>query len=71
MQHPTSVAARSGVEIGSLWIDPAHPHRLVEVIQPLDPDHVRLRPVREHAQQPSSYLETAAETRRPLPPVRP
>jgi hypothetical protein len=48
-----------GVEVGSLWIDRAHHHRLVEVIQIPDEHHVRVRPIREACQQPPSYLETA------------
>jgi hypothetical protein len=61
MQHHTSTTPRVRVPIGSLWIDRAHHHRLVEVIHIPDELHVRLRPVRDSTQQPASYLETAAQ----------
>ena len=61
MQQHTSTTADARVQIGSLWIDRAHHHRLVEVIQIPDEGHVRLRPVRESTQQPPSYLEDAAQ----------
>jgi hypothetical protein len=60
MQEQTSTTAVARVQIWSLWIDRAHHHRLVEVIQIPDEDHVRLRPVRDSHRQPASYLETAA-----------
>jgi hypothetical protein len=50
-----------GVQVGSLWIDRDHHHRLVEVIHIPDAQHVRLRPVRASTQQPPSYLETATQ----------
>ena len=61
MQQHTSTTADARVQIGSLWIDRAHHHRLVEVIHIPDDGHVRLRPIRESAQQPPSYLETGAQ----------
>ena len=60
MRQDTSTTADARVHLWSLWIDRAHHYRLVEVIQIPDPDHVRLRPVRDSHQQPASYLETAA-----------
>jgi len=48
-----------------------HRRRLVEVIQIPDPDHVRLRPVRDSHQQPGSYLETAAALGSTYEQVRP
>jgi len=60
MRQDTSTTADARVQVWSLWIDRAHHHRLVEVIQIPDQDHVRLRPVRDSHQQPPSYLETAA-----------
>ena len=47
MQQHTSTTADARVQVGSLWIDRAHHHRLVEVIHVPDEDHVRLRPIRE------------------------
>ena len=61
MQQHTSITADARVPLGSLWIDRARHHRLVEVIQVPDENHVRLRPIRESTQQPPSYLETAAQ----------
>ena len=61
MQQHTSTTACARVQIGSLWIDRAHHHRLVEVIHVPDEDHVRLRPVRESSIQPPSYLESTAQ----------
>ena len=60
MQQQTSTTADARVQIGSLWIDRAHHHRLVEVVHVPDDDHVRLRPIRESSHQPPSYLEDAA-----------
>jgi hypothetical protein len=57
MQQDTSTTADARVPVWSLWIDRAHHHRLVEVIQIPDEHHVRLRPVRDSHQQPASYLE--------------
>jgi hypothetical protein len=70
MQQHTSTTAHARVPAWSLWIDRAH-HRLVEVIHILDEDHVRLRPIRDSAQQPPSYLETASQLERNYERVRP
>ena len=61
MQLHTSTTADTRTQVGSLWIDRAHHHRLVEVIQVPDQQHVRLRLVRDSHHQPPSYLETAAQ----------
>ena len=66
MQQHTSTTADARVQVGSLWIDRAHHHRLVEVIHVPDEDHVRLRPVRESHHQPPSYLEDGRATRKRL-----
>ena len=71
MRHHTSTTADARVQVGSLWIDRAHHHRLVEVIQIPDEDHVRLRPVRDSHQQPPSYLEAAAQLGSDYERVRP
>ena len=71
MQEHTSITANARVQVGSLWIDPAHHHRLVEVIQVPDEQHVRLRPVRESTQQPPSYLEDALQLGSAYERVRP
>lgn len=68
-QRPTSPDAR--VHLWSLWIDRAHHHRLVEVIQIPDERYVRLRPVRDSQQQPASYLEAAAALGSTYEQVRP
>ena len=61
MQHHTSTTpARAGL-LRSLWIDQAHHHRLVEVIQIIDHELVRLQPVRDHRLRPPSYLETTKQ----------
>ena len=60
MQQQTSTTADARVQVGTLLIDRAHHHRLVEVIHLPDDDHVRLRPIRESSHQPPSYLEDAA-----------
>ncbi len=58
MQHHTSTTpARAGL-LGSLWIDQAHHHRLVEVIRVLDNERVLMQPVRDAQLKPPSYLET-------------
>jgi hypothetical protein len=58
MQHHTStIPARTGL-LRSLWIDQTHKHRLVEVIQIVDHEFVRLQPVRDHHLRPPSYLES-------------
>ena len=61
MRHDAPTTADPRVRVWSLWIDRAHHHRLVEVIQIPDQEHVRLRPVRDSRQQPPSYLEAAAQ----------
>ena len=43
---------------GSLWIDQAHHHRLVEIIRVLDDQLVLLQPVRDAQLKPASYLES-------------
>jgi hypothetical protein len=71
MRQDTSTTADTRVHVWSLWIDRAHHHRLVEIIQIPDQDHVRLRPVRDSHQQPGSYLEPAAALRSTYEQVRP
>jgi len=71
MQHQTSTTADARVQVWSLWIDRAHHHRLGEVIQIPDQDHVRLRPVRDSHQQQASYLEATAALGNTYEPVRP
>jgi hypothetical protein len=71
MRHDTSTTANLRVQVWSLWIDRAHHHRLVEVIQIPDAEHVRLRPVRDSHQQPPSYLEAAAQLASSYELVRP
>ena len=44
----------------SLWIDRVHQHRLVEVIQLVDEDRVRLQPIPDSSERPSSYVESTA-----------
>ena len=44
--------------LGSLWIDHAHRHRLVEVIRVLDDERVLMQPVRDARLKPPSYLES-------------
>lgn len=61
MRPQTSTTEDARVQLGSLWIDRAHYHRLVEVIQIPDEDHIRLRPIRDSRQQPPSYLEAATQ----------
>lgn len=71
MQHQTSTTADARVQVGSLWIDRAHHHRLVEVIHVPDDDHVRLRPIRESSLHPPSYLEEAVHLSSQYERVRP
>ena len=71
MQQHTSTTADARVEVGSLWIDRAHHHCLVEVIQLPDDDHVRLRPIRESSLQPPSYVEDSAQLASDYEQVRP
>ena len=44
----------------SLWIDRIHRHRLVQVLDVVDADRIRLQPIPESSQRPASYLETTA-----------
>ena len=44
----------------SLWIDRIHHHRLVEVVDVVDADRIRLQPIPESSQRPASYLESTA-----------
>jgi hypothetical protein len=71
MQQHTSTTATARVQVGSLWIDRAHHHRLVEVIHVPDEDHVRLRPIRESSHQQASYLEDTAQLASDYDRVRP
>ena len=71
MRQHTSTTANAGVHVGSLWIDRAHHHRLVEVIHIPDEQHVRLRPVRDARQHPPSYLEASAQLGADYERVRP
>ena len=58
MQHQTSTTPEPVGLLGSLWIDQAHHHRLVEVIQIVNEQLVRLQPIRDHRLRPPSYLES-------------
>jgi hypothetical protein len=60
MQHHTS-STPDPVLVGSVWIDQAHKHRLVEVIRVIDDEHVLIQPVRDAQQRPASYLETTEQ----------
>ena len=71
MQEHISTTADARVQVWSLWIDRAHHHRLVEVVQIPDQDHVRLRPVRDSHQQPGSYLEATTALGSTYEQVRP
>jgi hypothetical protein len=71
MRQHTSTTADAGVQVGSLWIDRAHHHRLVEVIHIPDEQHVRLRPVRDARQQPPSFVEAAGQLGAEYEQVRP
>jgi hypothetical protein len=55
--HTSTTHGRPGL-VGSLWIDQAHHHRLVEIIRVLDDQLVLLQPVRDAHLKPPSYLET-------------
>ena len=57
MQPHTSTTPDRGLR-GSLWIDQAHHHRLVEVIRVLDHERVLMQPVRDARLKPPSYVET-------------
>jgi hypothetical protein len=56
MQHHTSITD-PGL-LGSLWIDQAHHHRLVEVIRVIDDQRLLIQPVRDAQLRPPSYLES-------------
>ena len=58
MQHHTSTTPARPRLVGSLWIDQAHHHRLVEVIRVLDNERVLMQPVRDAQLKPPTYLET-------------
>jgi hypothetical protein len=60
MQQLTSTTVDAVAPVGSLWIDRAHHHRLVEVIHIEDHELVRLRPIRDSHLRPPSYLESTA-----------
>jgi hypothetical protein len=55
--HTSTTPGRAGL-VGSLWIDQAHHHRLVEIIRILDNERVLMQPVRDAHLKPPSYLET-------------
>ena len=55
MQQHTSTTADARVQIGSLWIDRAHHHRLVEVIQVPD-ERARPRPAGPRVAPPAAEL---------------
>jgi hypothetical protein len=61
MQQLTSTTPDTAAPVGSLWIDRAHHHRLVEVIQIVDQGLVRLQPIRDARLHPPSYLESTAQ----------
>jgi hypothetical protein len=61
MQQLTSTTTVPAAPVGSLWIDRAHHHRLVEVIHVVDADLVRLQPIRDARLHPPSYLESTAQ----------
>ena len=56
MRHHTSTTD-PGLR-GSLWIDQAHHHRLVEVIRVLDHERVLMQPVRDAHLNPPTYVES-------------
>ena len=59
MQHHTSTTD-PGLR-GSLWIDQAHHHRLVEVIRVLDNERVLMQPVRDARLNPPTYVESTEQ----------
>ena len=61
MQHHTSTTPHPAGLQGSLWIDQAHKHRLVEVIRVIDDERVLMQPVRDHRLKPPSYLESTQQ----------
>ena len=58
MQHHTSTTTEPAGLLGSLWIDQAHHHRLVEAIRVLDDERVLMQPGRDAQLRPPSYLES-------------
>ena len=72
MQHHTSTTPEQAGLLGSLWIDQAHHHRLVEVIRVIDDERVLMKPVRDARLKPPTYLESTEhlsglDYRRPFP----
>ena len=61
MQHHTSTTPEPVGLLGSLWIDQAHHHRLVQVIRVIDDERVLMQPVRDHRLRPPSYLESTRQ----------
>ena len=61
MRHHTSTTHEPVGLQGSLWIDQAHKHRLVEVIRVIDDERVLMQPVRDHRLKPPSYLESTQQ----------
>jgi hypothetical protein len=61
MQHHTSTTPEPAGLLGSLWIDQAHHHRLVEIIRVVDDDRVLMQPVRDARLRPASYLESTEQ----------
>jgi hypothetical protein len=59
MQHHTSTTPEQAGLLGSLWIDQAHHHRLVEVIRVIDDERVLMQPVRDARLKPPTYLESS------------
>jgi hypothetical protein len=58
MQHQASITPAPIVGlVGSLWIDQAHHHRLVEVVHVVDGEHVRLQSIRQTTVRQASYVE--------------
>jgi hypothetical protein len=55
--HTSTTPERTGL-VGSLWIDQAHHHRLVELIRIVDNERVLMQPVRDAQLKPPSYLES-------------
>ena len=58
MQHHTSTTTDQVGLLGSLWIDQAHKHRLVQVIRVIDDERVLMQPVRDARLRPPSYVES-------------
>lgn len=60
-QHTSTTPASIDDLVGTLWIDQAHHHRLVEVIRIVDGEHVRLQPIRQTTMRPASYVEATEQ----------